>query len=75
MRAPSWTPSPSSVNSRTPSSASSAMGASRSPARPTVMAPETTTWAQAPRPRSRTWRATAAESIGGSVLGMATTAV
>ena len=37
------TPLPSSVNRRTPRSASSAIGARRSPARPTVMAPATAT--------------------------------
>ena len=51
------------------------MGARRSPARPTVMAPATATWHMAPAPSARTSRATAALSIGGSVLGMATTAV
>ena len=41
------TPLPSSVNRRTPSAASSAIGARRSPARPTVMAPATATSAMA----------------------------
>ena len=50
MTGTSWTPAPSSVNSRTPSAASSPMGASRSPARPTVMAPATATWHIAPSP-------------------------
>ena len=51
------------------------MGARRSPARPMVMAPATATWHVAPAPRARTSSATAALSTGGSVLGMATTAV
>jgi hypothetical protein len=40
MSRPSCTPVPSSVKNRTPSAASSAMGASWVPARPTVMAPD-----------------------------------
>jgi len=51
------------------------MGANAVPARPTVMAPATATSATQSRPRSSTSRATPAESIGGSVFGMATTAV
>ena len=42
---------------------------------PTVMAPATATSAGQPAPRASTSAATPAESIGGSVLGMATTAV
>ena len=50
MTPTSWTPAPSSVNSRTPRAASSPMGARRSPARPTVMAPATATWHMAAVP-------------------------
>ena len=75
MSPPSCTPAPSSVKSVTPRSASSPIGARAWPARPTVMAPATATSASAPRPRSSTSRATPAESMAGSVLGMATTAV
>ena len=71
----SWTPVPSSVKIRTPSAAISAMGASWRPCRPTVMAPATRTSQHASAPRSSTWRTTAAQSMAGSVLGMATTAV
>ena len=56
-------------------SAISAIGASCWPGRPTVMAPATRTSQQAEAPRSSTSRTTAAESMAGSVLGMATTAV
>ena len=52
MRPADWTPAPSSVKSRTPRAASSAIGASRSPARPTVMAPATATSAVPVRARS-----------------------
>ena len=45
------------------------------PARPTVMAPATATSAAHPAPSARTSPATPAESIAGSVLGMATMAV
>src|SRR5271165_1706292 len=69
------TPAPSSVKRRTPSAASSAIGAKRSPRRPTVIAPATATSALAPSARSRTVRTASAESSGGSVLGIATTAV
>ena len=48
---------PSSVKSRTPSAASSPMGARRSPARPTVMAPATATWHVRPAPRAPAPRA------------------
>ena len=75
MSAPSCTPAPSSVKSVTPRAANSPSGASAVPARPTVMAPATATSAGQPAPRARTSAATPAESIGGSVLGMATTAV
>ncbi len=71
----SWTPAPSSVKRRTPNEASSPMGARCSPARPMVMAPATATWHIAPVPSESTSSATAALSTGGSVLGMATTAV
>ena len=70
-----WTPAPSSVNSRTPRAAISASGARRSPARPWVMAPATATSVVAVAARSRTLRTASAVSSGGSVLGMATTAV
>ena len=75
MSAPSCTPAPSSVKRVTPRAASSPSGASAWPARPTVMAPATATSAGQPAPRASTSAATPAESIGGSVLGMATTAV
>jgi hypothetical protein len=71
MRRVSCTPVPSSVKNRTPILASSAMGASCSPARPTVMAPEVRTSQGAARPSSSTSRATAAESMAGVVFGMA----
>ncbi len=60
---------------RTPSPASSPIGARAFPARPTVMAPATATSATADRPRASTSWAVAAQSIAGSVLGMARTAV
>ena len=75
MSRSSWTPRPSSVKSRTPSAAISAMGARRSPARSTVMAPEVWTSQRAVRPSSRTSCTTAAQSIAGVVFGMARTAV
>ena len=75
MTATSWTPDPSSVKTRTPKAASSPIGARRSPARPMVMAPATATRHMAPSPSDSTSSATAALSTGGSVLGMATTAV
>ena len=75
IRPADCTPAPSSVNSRTPSPAISAMGANRSPARSTVMAPATATSAVALAPSSSTLRTASAESRAGSVLGMATTAV
>ncbi len=71
----SCTPVPSSVKIRTPRPAISAIGASWRPWRPTVMAPATRTSQQTSAPRSSTSRTTAAQSIAGSVLGMATTAV
>ena len=72
----SCTPLPSSVNSRTPAPASSAIGASCSPARPIVMQPEgATSHRPAAMPARRTCSTTASESCGGSVFGMATTAV
>ena len=55
----SCTPLPSSVNMRTPSAAISAIGASCSPSRPTVIAPATcTSHSAALRPRSSTSRTT-----------------
>ena len=75
MSRSSWTPVPSSVKSVTPSAAISAIGASCSPARSTVIAPALWTSQHAVRPSSRTSRTTAAESIAGVVLGMASTAV
>ena len=69
------TPAPSSVKRHTPRAASSAIGARRSPARPTVMAPATATSAVAVAASSKTLRTASAESSAGSVLGMATTAV
>ena len=75
MTRASCTPSPSSVNMRTPRRTNSAMGASSEPRRPMVMAAEGYTSQQAPAPSSCTSRTTAAQSVGGSVLGMATTAV
>ena len=75
MRSESCTPVPSSVKIVTPRAASSAIGASRSPSRPTVMAPAGRTSQDAPAARLSTSLATPAESMGGSVLGMATTAV
>ena len=76
MSRSSCTPLPSSVKSRTPSAAISAIGASRSPPRPTVMAPAAcTSHSAAFAPRSSTSRTTAAQSMAGSVFGMATTAV
>ncbi len=75
MRRLSCTPVPSSVKMRTPSAAISAIGASCSPARPTVMAPLTATWHSAVAPSDRTSCTIAAESMAGVVLGMATTAV
>ena len=71
----SCTPEPSSVNSRTPSSASSAIGESCSPARPMDMAAAGWTSQSALAPRSCTSRTTEALSIVGVVFGMATTAV
>ncbi len=71
----SCTPVPSSVKSRTPRSAISAIGASRSPARSTVIAPDGCTAHSASRARSCTSRTTAALSMAGVVLGIATTAV
>ena len=75
MTPASCTPVPSSVKILTPSAASSPMGAKHVPARPTVMAPATATRHRAVSPRARTSRATAALSMGGFVLGMASTAV
>ena len=75
MSRSSWTPVPSSVKILTPRSASSAMGASCAPARSTVMAPEACTSHTDARPSSSTSRTTDAESMGGVVLGMASTAV
>ena len=75
MRPPSCTPAPSSVNRETPRAASSPMGAKAVPARPSVMVPATATSAGQSAPKASTSLATPAESIGGSVLGMATTAV
>lgn len=71
----SCTPAPSSVKRRTPSAAISPIGASCSPARSTVIAPEVRTSHGAVRPSSSTWRTTAAESMAGVVLGMAKMAV
>ena len=71
----SCTPAPSSVNRRTPRAAISPIGASSSPLRPRVMAPATRTSQIEPAPSSSTSRTTPALSMGGSVLGMATTAV
>ncbi len=51
------------------------MGARSLPSRPTVMAPATATSQAAFAPSWRTSRTTPAESMGGVVLGMATTAV
>ena len=76
MSRSSCTPLPSSVKIRTPSAAISAIGASCSPSRPIVMAPLTcTSHSPAVSPASSTWRTTAAESMAGVVLGMASTAV
>ena len=75
MRALLCTPEPSSVNRRTPSAAISAIGASCSPPRPTVMAPEVYTSHGAVRPRSSTCCTTAALSMAGVVFGMARMAV
>ncbi len=75
ISASSCTPLPSSVNSETPRAAISAIGANRSPARSTVIAPEVCTAHGADRPSSSTSRTTSAESIVGVVLGMANTAV
>ncbi len=72
---PSCTPAPSSVNRRTPSSAISAIAASSTPRRPLVMAPATRTSHTDVRPSSSTSRTADAQSMAGSVLGMATTAV
>ena len=71
MRRASATPAPSSVKNRTPSSAISPIGASCSPARPTVMAPEVRTSHGAVRPSSSTSRTMPAWSMAGIVLGMA----
>ena len=71
----SCTPVPSSLNTLTPSAAISAIGASTWPWRPTVMHPAGLTSQHAPFARSSTWRTTAAESAGGLVLAIATTAV
>ena len=71
----SCTPAPSSVKIRTPSRTSSAMGTRSAPRRPTVMAADGYTSQHAPALRSCTSRTTAAQSMGGSVLGMATMAV
>ncbi len=75
MRPLFCTPRPSSVKRRTPRAASSAIGASFSPRRPTVMAPATAISAKASSPSASTSRATAPESMAGSVFGMATRAV
>ena len=71
IRRASATPAPSSVKNRTPSSAISASGASCSPARPTVMAPEVCTSHGAARPSSSTSRTMPAWSMAGTVFGMA----
>jgi hypothetical protein len=75
MRRSSCTPVPSSVKIRTPSSAISPIGLSRSPARSTVIAPDTSTSQSAVRPSSCTSRTTAAQSIVGVVFGIASTQV
>ena len=76
MSRPSCTPVPSSVNRRTPRAAISAIGRAARPARPTVMAPATRTSQQAPAPEvEHLAHDRGAESMAGSVLGMATTAV
>ena len=76
IRSGSWTPLPSSVNSRTPAAASSANGASCSPARRIVMQPAgSTSHNPAASPRARTKSTTPRASCGGSVFGIATTAV
>ena len=70
------TQEPSSVKMRTPSAYSSPIGASCSPARPTVMQPDdTTSHSPAAAPVASTELTTAASSSAGRVLGMATTAV
>src|SRR5579875_943629 len=75
MRPASAPPAPSSVKILTPLAASSAIGANLLPSLPTVRVPAGRTSAQAPLAASRTWRTTPAQSAGGCVLGMATTAV
>ena len=75
MSRSSCTPVPSSVKSLTPRAAISAMGASCSPARSTVIAPEAWTSHTLDLPSSSTSRTTAALSMVGVVLGMASTAV
>ena len=69
------TTDPSSVNRRTPRRAISAIGARRSPARPSVIAPATATSMGVAAPRSSTWATSAALSSAGSVLGIATIAL
>ena len=69
----SCTPLPSSVNIVTPASASSAMGASGSPPRPTVMAADGMhVAARASSAVAATQSTTSTQSMVGSVLGMAT---
>ena len=76
MSSGSCTPVPSSVKICTPAAASSAIGASTSPARPIVMQPlGNTSHRPACSPRRRTICTTATLSCGGSVFGIATTAV
>ena len=76
MSSGSCTPLPSSVKMRTPAATSSAYGASASPARPIVMQPAgSTSHRPACSPWARTNSTTPRESCGGSVFGMATTAV
>ena len=75
MRPASATQVPSSVKIRTPRPWSSPRGASSSPARALVMQAEEYTLQGALRPTRNTCSTTAAVSIGGLVLGMATRAV
>ena len=71
MSRASATPAPSSVKNRTPSSAISPSGASCSPARPTVMAPEVRTSHGAVRPELEHLAHDAGVVDGRVVLGMA----
>ena len=76
IRAEFMTQRPSSLNIRTPAAAISAMGDSRSPASPIVIEPTGNTSAfPAARPNAAMWAARATESVTGSVLAIAKTAV